>query len=302
MTPTTQPTLSTPATGPAPAAPVAAAPVVRRLLVDLRTPPPRHWNGGDAFRTAWFNALSMSFPVGEQFFIDAVRAGLAALPPGQQARFQDEVRGFIGQEATHRHVHALFNDHLARQGLVNHWAPRVARRLDRLKTFNVRAWLGVTAATEHFTAILAEHLLRNPDQLVDADPRLRAMWLWHASEEAEHRSTAFDLYRALGGNQRWRLRLFYVVTWHFCLDALRQTLHNLWRDGSWCHARTWGQAWRYLFGGQGLVRALWAPWQDYRRADFHPAQRENAEAVAWLDQHGAIAPPLAAASGGAGPA
>src|SRR5262245_33891349 len=57
-----------------------AEPVVRRLLIDLDTPLPRHWCGGDAFRTAWFNALSMSFPVGEQFFIDAVRAGVATLP------------------------------------------------------------------------------------------------------------------------------------------------------------------------------------------------------------------------------
>jgi uncharacterized protein len=49
--------------------------VVRRLLVDLQTPLPRHWCGGDAFRTALFNALSMSFPVGEQFFIDSIRLG-----------------------------------------------------------------------------------------------------------------------------------------------------------------------------------------------------------------------------------
>ena len=51
--------------------------VVRRLLIDLETPFERHWCGGDAFRTAFFNALSMSFPVGEQFFIDAVRGGRA---------------------------------------------------------------------------------------------------------------------------------------------------------------------------------------------------------------------------------
>ena len=72
--------------------------VVRRLLIDLETPFARHWCGGDAFRSALFNALSMSFPVGEQFFIDAVRDGHKALPPDQQAQFADEVRGFIGQE------------------------------------------------------------------------------------------------------------------------------------------------------------------------------------------------------------
>ena len=41
--------------------------VVRRLLIDLETPFERHWCDGDPFRTALFNALSLSFPVGEQF-------------------------------------------------------------------------------------------------------------------------------------------------------------------------------------------------------------------------------------------
>ena len=103
--------------------------VVRRLLIDLDTPPARHWCGGDAFRTAWFNALSMSFPSGEQFFIDAVRAGVQALPEAERARFEPAVKGFIGQEATHRRIHALFNAHLAAQGLVNRWEPRALRRI-----------------------------------------------------------------------------------------------------------------------------------------------------------------------------
>ena len=35
--------------------------VVRKLLVDMQAPLAPRWNGGDAFRTALFNALSMSF-------------------------------------------------------------------------------------------------------------------------------------------------------------------------------------------------------------------------------------------------
>lgn len=33
----------------------------------------RWWHGGDAGRTAFFNALSSTFPVGEKFFMTAVR-------------------------------------------------------------------------------------------------------------------------------------------------------------------------------------------------------------------------------------
>jgi uncharacterized protein len=271
-------TLATPAAQP-PELPV------RRLLVDLESPLPRHWNGGDAFRTAMFNALSMSFPVGEQFFIDAVRKGLDTLPPEQRARFDAEVRGFIGQEATHRRIHALFNGHLARQGLVNHWESRIQRRLRRLQGVDVRAWLAVTAATEHFTTILAEYLLGSEAPLAGAEPRLATLWRWHASEESEHRSTAFDLYRALGGSERWRLRLFRLVTWHFCTDLLRQTVHNLWRDGSLWRRASWASAWRTLFGAQGLVPQLRAPWRDYLRADFHPAQRADDLSRQWLAEH-----------------
>lgn len=259
--------------------------VVRRLLIDLETPLPRHWNGGDAFRTAWFDALSMSFPVGEQFFIDSVRAGLAALPGDQQVQFEADVKGFIGQEATHRRIHALYNEHLQRQGLVNHWAPRTLRRLQRLEGQNVRAGLAATAATEHLTAILAEHLLTDGRALAGAEPRLLTLWMWHSSEETEHRHTAFDVYKALGGNELWRLRLFRLITWYFVTDVLRQTINNLWHDASLWRLSTWSSGWRFLLGRGGLVRSLWRPWCRYLRADFHPSQQDGSLAQRWLSEH-----------------
>jgi predicted metal-dependent hydrolase len=256
--------------------------VVRRLLIDLETPLPRHWNGGDAFRTAFFDALSMSFPVGEQFFIDSVRSGLQALPADRRALFEAEVKGFIGQEATHRRIHALYNQQLARQGLVNHWEPRALKRIRALDGLDLRTHLAVTAATEHFTAILADYLLKREAPLAGAEPRMATLWRWHSSEESEHRSTAFDLYRALGGNEYWRLRIFRIVTLHFIVDALRQTLHNLWRDGSWWRPSTWAGAARLLFGRDGLVPQLRAPWRRYLAGDFHPSQQDDALARAWL--------------------
>lgn len=291
------------ATTPGPAAPAPL--VVRRLLIDLQTAPSRHWAGGDAFRTAFFNALSMSFPAGEQFFIDSMRRGLAALPEDRRAAHAEAVRGFIGQEATHRRIHALFNTHLERQGLVDHWQPRILRRLRRIEHADARIWLGVTAATEHFTAIMAEDLLTRGESLAGTEPRLAAMWLWHASEESEHRSSAFDLYRALGGDERWRLRLFRIVSWHFVTDLLRQTLNNLHHDGTLWRRSTWAAGWRFLFraadGGPGLVRRLAAPWRRYPRADFHPAQQDGSAAVDWLRRHGELAVPVASTGASGSP-
>jgi uncharacterized protein len=259
--------------------------LVRRLLIDLDTPLPRHWNGGDAFRTAFLNALSMSFPVGEQFFIDSVRQGAKALPDERRDRFEAEVKGFIGQEATHRRVHALFNAHLARQGLVNRWAERASRRIERLKGLNVRHHLAATAAYEHFTAVLAEYQLAHPQQWEGTEPRLQTMWQWHASEESEHKSTAFDLYQALGGNHAWRLRWFRIATVYFLVDALRQTVNNLWHDRTLLRPGTWASAARFFFGRGGLVRECFGAWREYLREDFHPRQLESDRAARWLQAH-----------------
>ena len=265
---------------------------VRRLQVDLETSWPRHW-AGDAFRSAWFNALSFSFPAGEQLFIDAVKMGLDRLDAAGRAQFADEVQGFIGQEATHRRIHQRFNAQLEAQGYVNHWDGRIRHRMQtRLQGQDPRVWLGVTAATEHFTALLAEWLLTQPAVLAGAEPRLRDLWLWHASEESEHRSTAFDLYRALGGNEVWRRRLYLTISLHFFSDLARQTLHNLWRDGHWWRPATWAGAWRLTFGRHGLVRHAWRPWRRYLAADFHPSEGDGTPAAAWLAANAALAPPM----------
>ena len=259
--------------------------VVRRLLIDLETPLPRHWCDGDPFRTALFNALSMSFPVGEQFFIDSVRAGHKLLPDGQQAAYKSEVQGFIGQEATHRRIHALFNGHLERQGLVNHWAPRISKRMTLLDGVNPRHHLAITAANEHFTAILAEWLLSHPEVFGKAEPRLKTMWLWHSAEEAEHKNTAFDLYQALGGSHDWRITWFRRVTIIFLGDTLRQTVNNLHHDGTLWQWRTWKSAASTLFGTEGLIRRTWQPWRAYQRRDFHPSQQESTLSDQWLATH-----------------
>jgi predicted metal-dependent hydrolase len=269
---------------------------VRRLLIDLATPFERRWNGGDAFRSAFFNALSMSFPAGEQFFIDAVRTGVKSMPSERRARFDDDIAGFIGQEATHRRIHALFNAELARQGHVNTWEARILARRKRLEGVDVRHMVAITAATEHFTALFAEHLLAYPSLLDGAEPRLRTLWQWHSSEESEHRSVAFDLYRELGGDERWRRRWMRRVTFYFLTDLTRQTLRNLWHDGALLSFGTWRSAARTLFGGDGLVRRTRAGWRAYFRPDFHPSHQGGERGAQWLREHADQFAPVASAA------
>lgn len=259
--------------------------VVRRLLVDLTAPIPARWNGGDAFRSAFFNALSMSFPVGEQYFMDSVRAGLKALPDENRQSLAAEVQGFVGQEATHRRIHALFNGHLEKLGFDNVLERRAAKRIHDNAHLDVRLHVAATAATEHLTAIFAEWMFRHPEALQGAEPRLQTMWMWHAAEEAEHCSTAFDVYRALDGTEQWRLRLLRYITWTFALDITRQTIRNLWHDDSLFKWSTWQSAGRLLFAKDGMIRSNYASWSAYKSPTFHPRQQDTSRSVQWLSDN-----------------
>ena len=256
--------------------------VVRKLLVDLNTPFAARWNGGDAFRSAFFSALSMSFPVGEQFFMDSVRAGLKTLPEDKRAQFAAEVQGFVGQEATHRRVHALFNGHLERMGFANTIEKRSSARIKKQADMDPRIHVAATAATEHFTALFADWMLRHPEALEGAEERLQTMWLWHSAEESEHRSTAFDIYQAMGGGYGWRLRVFRFVSVVFITDVLRQTVRNLWHDGALFRPSTWRSGAKLLMAKDGLIRGNVGMWRDYLREDFHPEQHDASRSQAWL--------------------
>jgi predicted metal-dependent hydrolase len=255
---------------------------VRKLLIDLTTPFAQRWNGGDAFRSAFFNALSMSFPVGEQYFMDSVRAGLKTLPDSEREKLANEVQGFVGQEATHRRIHGLFNGHLEKQGFTNELERRAALRLKQNAHRDARVHVGATAATEHLTAIFADWMLSHPAALQGAEPRLQTLWLWHSAEESEHRSTAFDLYKAMKGSEEWRIKLFRCITITFLSDVTRQTLRNLWHDGSLFKWGTWRSGYQLLLSRDGMFRGNYRLWRDYMAPDFHPRQQDDSRSVQWL--------------------
>jgi len=87
-----------------PASPAQAI-TVRDLRFVRESKPPRWWLGGDPVATAWFNALSGTFPRGEAYFIEAVKAHRDGVPP----KLNEEIRAFIVQEVNHTREHLAFN-------------------------------------------------------------------------------------------------------------------------------------------------------------------------------------------------
>jgi predicted metal-dependent hydrolase len=262
---------------------------VRSLTVDLSRGFSRHWHGDDAFRSMYYNALSMSFPVGEQFFIDSVRMGVALLPDTlEYAALREAARQFVRQEATHRHIHGLYNVHLEKQGLVNRWERHALRRIEFAKRHRYPpiAWLAVTAGYEHCTAVFGDCTLRYPSWFDPAEPAMCTLWRWHSAEETEHKAVAFNLYQALEGGYGRRIGWYLYVVLLFTVEAAMQTALNLWRDGSLFKPRTWWSAARFFWGKDGAIWRCTGPLLAYLRRDFHPDQNQNqALAAQWLAEN-----------------
>lgn len=267
-----------------PHATAAPALQVRHLRIDLSQGFARHWLGGDAFRTQFFNAQSMSFPLGEQYFIDAVRA---ALPLLTDPVLKEQAQGFIGQEATHRHLHVQYNAHLVKQGLQYWIEPLITWRICASQKLHIRSKLAITMAYEHFTAICADGILGKPQWVQDAQEPLKTLWTWHSAEEIEHKSVAFDVYHAIGGGFARRVAWYVYVGLVFSLDSMVQTTHCLYRDGQLFTWRTWCSALGFFWGGNGLFWFGLPQYLAYFSPRFSPWKHNNrALAEQWMQAHG----------------
>jgi uncharacterized protein len=262
---------------------------IRKFLIDLESGFPRHWHG-DAFQTQLYNALSFSFPAGEQAFIDSVRDCLPMLPADPAYdRLRTSAKNFIAQEATHRRIHERYNAVLTQQGLVNHWEGWIPKRLAKFKAKGVHPlnFLATTVAYEHMTAVLADLIFSKPHLLATATSDMQALWRWHSSEESEHRALAFDLYAALGGKYRNRIICYLIAVFWFVAETAAQTSNNLWHDKTLFKPSTW---WHFLVHefhpSKGMFWLMIPPMISFFNRDFHPWKGQSQEpAKQWLNQN-----------------
>ena len=247
---------------------------------DLADALTRDWMRNDVFATAWFNAMSITFPLGEQFFINSVRHYRDRIT---DPKLKEEMQQFFSQEAVHLREHKRYNQLLCEQrgyDLETLEGP-LRRRMGWVKkNVPAREQLAGTAAVEHLTAVLAEKALGDHGLFTDADPAMVALWQWHAVEEMEHKAVAFDVYRAIGGSEKMRRaamrRSTLLLTW----DILHGVRHMLKCDGKLWSPKVWFSGLRFLFGKQGLLRGTWAPYKAFFREDFHPWQEDSSELIA----------------------
>jgi len=249
----------------------------RDLAFGRDAPTERWWLGGDPVATAFYDALSATFPLGERFFMDAVRRYRDEVPPALNA----QIGAFLSQEAMHTREHIVFNRQIADHGFdVAAMEARTRAILDFARTHDPLEQLGATIALEHFTAILAHALLADPRHMEGACDEARAMWRWHAIEELEHKAVAFDTFmvaaRGFSPGRRWALRIstMGIATW-LLFDTVGRNMSRIFSADGINRPRTWARLFGFLLGRPGILRQVSGEYLTYFRPGFHPWRRDD---------------------------
>lgn len=252
---------------------------VRRMDYDIPEIP-RYWYRGNPWITHFMNALSTTFPDGERFFIHSVRNFEKQI---NDPELLAQMRAFIGQEANHGKEHEAFNRALIDQ----HKLPLTSKigfmkkaLSYAKKRYSPREQLALTVGFEHFTAILANLMLEQADVIEDLDTMYGDMFMWHAVEETEHKSVAFDVFQEVDGDYWLRVRGMAQATFFFLLITMRMQYSLLKHDGKLTDWQgTLGFA-RFMLLKPGMLTRIIPEYLDFYRPGFHPWQHDNRKLIA----------------------
>jgi len=237
----------------------------------------RWWLGGNPYGSALYDALSITFPKGEAFFVESVRAFRDGAPP----RLAAEIKAFTTQEVMHSREHVAFNRRAVEAGYdIAPLEKRVDERLEETKTRPPIVNLAATMALEHFTAVIAHQLLGNPRHLKNADPQSAALWRWHSIEEIEHKGVAFDTWlfatRDWPRRKRWMLKsiIMLKVTRNFFVERTQGALILLAQDGI-TGPKAWAGLFWFAMVSPGMFRKILGSWIRFFLPGFHPWNQDD---------------------------
>ena len=243
--------------------------------------PRRWWLNDDPVATAWFNALSATFPRGEAFFIESVKAHRDGAPPKLEA----EIRAFVKQEINHTREHIVFNKLAESAGYdVAFIDKRVEEMLALTKGRPQIINLAATMALEHFTALLGNELLSHPVHLDGADKDFADLWRWHSAEEVEHKGVAYDTWLHATKDwsrwRRWKVKsiVMLIVSKRFVFHRVDDMAELLAQDGLTGAKWRW-KIWQYLLVRPGFLRRIFPYWVAYFLPGFHPWKHDDRELI-----------------------
>jgi predicted metal-dependent hydrolase len=234
---------------------------------------PRRWFADLAVASHIVNGVNLLFPAGERFFVRSVRHYLDQI---EDPLLREQVKGFFGQEGRHAQAHERFFEVMESQGyqIADFLAMYERLTYETIEPkVSPELRLAVTVALEHYTAIMAENVFR--EGLLDlAHPTMKGLLLWHAAEEIEHRSVAFDVLAAVAPSYRLRMTGLAMATMAlggFWIAATAMLLKQDWERGERGAIRAFR---RVDTEGTIAQRVFLRGIREYIRRDFHPSQND----------------------------
>ncbi|MEM7158945.1 MAG: metal-dependent hydrolase [Myxococcota bacterium] len=214
-------------------------------------------------------ALSGVFPPGEKEFIQSVRLFMGQVHDEQLLR---HVKEFAAQEGHHALQHRTVNAIFDRLGYpasgVSAFLEEKIERWTHERSDEER--LAVTVVMEHLTATMAHFALQNPERFDSLPASMRELIFWHAIEEIEHKSVAFDVYdHCVGQKTRIRRRvLMQMVLFPFGIGTSQ--LKMLIRFRHVPRLREVLHAAKFLWGRGGLIPSVLPNYLAMLKPGFHP--------------------------------
>jgi len=245
---------------------------VRKPGLEFDASIPRYWFGENITATHVFNGMNLVFPDGERFFVKAVFDHLDRIT---DPVLREQARGFAGQEGQHANQHEKYFDVLRAQGYEIETFLRRFHKFTVLTTryLPARLRLSITAGAEHYTAIFGVGALEDYELLFsDMHPTMRKLIIWHATEEVEHRSVAFDVLQATHPSYVLRIIGFLIATVALFGWTGYATRMLLRQDGISRELAAKHQRWIMKKTENRGLHRIKAGLRAYFRRDFHPSQ------------------------------
>ena len=261
-------------------------PVVRKNLNFKLDEIPRFWFGGDPFKTRMFDALSLTFPDGERYFIESVRLFRDKI---KDPELQLRVADFIRQEAQHGIAHDKMNQVMRDQGMPVDQFLQMLNKIFKLELKNRSPQynIAMTAAAEHLTALMAETFYSQKDTLREAHPYVRALLAWHAIEEMEHRDVAFDVMQQVGEVPELTRKFTLAFTTVMMLGFTTYRANVMLKYDGFSRLERFKltvQGIPWFLGRDGMLTKMKSQYLDWFKPDFHPSQHPIiAQYQTWVD-------------------
>lgn len=168
--------------------------------------------------TNLLNALSLTFPEGERFFIRAVRA----FEEQYSEALKEDCKVFYKQEAQHSMQHQKLNSILQAKGVPVKELERQAKELLESVGKTPEEKLIVTHCLEIITGF-GGWLLPKIQTFIMKDNNLCYLWEIHAIEEKEHVHVAENALKETFNTNSFKIFLYFVVVSYL---LIKQTTKN----------------------------------------------------------------------------